>query len=78
MKGICNRRERVTGYKAGPRPGTIDFRVELIPVPPPPPEKFARKPRLRRLKQQLRRGELTIPERIAARERVEADYAERK
>jgi hypothetical protein len=77
MKGICNKHERVTGYKKGPRPGTFDFRVELIERTPPTPEKFQRKARLRRLKQQLRKGELTIPERVAARARVEADYAKR-
>jgi hypothetical protein len=74
MRGICNRRERITGYKNGPQKGTIDFKIELIPVPPPTPEKFQRKARIRRLKQQWQQFKLTNEELEAAIRQVEADY----
>ena len=70
MKGICNKHEKVTGYKKGPQPGTIDLRVELIPRHPPTPEKFQRKVRLRRLKQAGQDTDAAIAQ-------VEADYAKR-
>ena len=70
MKGICNKHEKVTGYKKGPQPGTFDFRVELIPRHPPTPEKFQRKARLRRLKQAGQDTDAAIAQ-------VEADYKER-
>ncbi len=78
MRGICNKHERVTGYKDGPQPGTIDLRVELVPLPPPTPEKFQRKARLRRLKQQLNSYQLLVHDYVAACLRVEDDYALRK
>jgi hypothetical protein len=81
MKGICNKHERVTGYKKGPQFGTVDLRVELIPRTPPTPEKFQRKARLRRLKQQRRMAsqllylsDLNYQEILQG---VEADYAKR-
>jgi hypothetical protein len=102
MRGICNRRERITGYKNGPQKGTIDFKIELIPVPPPTtgykngpqkgtidfkielipvppptPEKFQRKARFRRLKQQLRRCEISTREYLDSLARVRRDYKAR-
>lgn len=77
MKGICNRRERVTKYKPGPQKGTFDFLVELIPLLPPTPEKFQRKARLRRLKQQWQQFKMTNEELEVAVVRVETDYKER-
>jgi hypothetical protein len=70
MKGICNKHERITGYKKGPQPGTVDLRIELIPRHPPTPEKFQRKARLRRLKQQGQDSDWAIAQ-------VERDYAKR-
>jgi hypothetical protein len=77
MKGICNKHEKVTGYKKGPQPGTVDLRVELIPRHPPTPEKFQRKVRLRRLTQAWHKAELTDSGLLEASQRVETDYAKR-
>ena len=77
MKGICNKHEKVTGYKKGPQPGTFDFRVELIPRHPPTPEKFQRKARIRRVNQAFLQHRLTEIRWAAAREQIERDYAER-
>lgn len=77
MQGICSKHEKVTGYKPGPQPGTFDFRVELIPLPAPTPEKFQRKARLRRLKQAYWQDRMSCADYVKARERVEADYKTR-
>lgn len=74
MNGICNRHEKITGYRKGPQPGTIDFKVELILLLPPIPEKLQRKARFRRLRQQLYRCEITAREYLDSLARVRKDY----
>jgi len=77
MKGIVGKDFVITGYKDGPQKGTIDLRVERRPLPPPTPEKFQPKARMRRLRQQLRDGAITHSEFLDAELRVGADFDQR-
>ena len=70
QRPIVGKNYRIVKHKKGPRPGTVDLLVELIPRTPPTPEKFQRKARLRRLKQQGQDSDAAIAQ-------VERDYAKR-
>lgn len=58
--------------------GEIVIHQEMLPMPPPTPEKFQRKARLRRLRQRLRDvGDVGVALRrqfLEAEQRVEDDY----
>lgn len=49
-------------------------RMEMLPEPPPTPERFQRKARFRRLGQQRRRNEITACEYLDGLAVVHADY----
>ena len=51
--------------------------MDLLSEPPPTPEKFQRRARLRRLGQQLRDGQITAQEFWDSRLCVHQDYAEK-
>ena len=51
--------------------------MEMLSEPPPTPQRFQRRARLRRLKQQLRDGEITPCEFLDSGTLVREDYAER-
>lgn len=74
MRGIVGKDFVITGYKDGPQKGTLDLRVEYVKLPPPTPEKFQPKARMRRLRQQLRDGAITYNEFLGAELRVGADF----
>ena len=74
QRPIVGKNYRIVKHKKGPRPGTVDLQVELIPRTPPTPEKFQRKARIRRLKQAWKRGELTDTGLWYACQRVRDEY----
>jgi hypothetical protein len=51
--------------------------VEYVPKPRPTREKFQRKARLRRIKQQYRDGQISTNDFEMASRRIEEDYAAR-
>lgn len=77
MRGIVGKDFVITGYKDGPQPGTIDLRVERIPLPPPTPEKFQLKARARRLRQQVRDDKITFNEFSVSLKSAGDDYYQR-
>lgn len=68
MQGIVGRNHVITGYKNNPN-GTVDLRVEWVKLPPRPPQ--GTQERIRRLKQQWQRFELSNAELEIACARVE-------
>lgn len=54
--------------------GEVVVYMMMLPEPPPTPEKFQRKARIRRLRQQWQKWELTNEELEAAIQQVEDDY----
>lgn len=59
---------------AGPD-GEVVIHMDLLPGPPPTPEKFQRKARTRRLKQQFRDDVITACEFLDSGTLVREDYA---
>lgn len=55
--------------------GKPAIHMEMVPLPPPTPEKYQRKARIRRLHQQLRDGVINTFEITEALKKVEKDYA---
>lgn len=66
----------ITGYREMPNK-TFDLRVEYVKLPPPTPEKFQLKARMRRLKQQLRDGQITSAEFGWSVKSATDDYSQR-
>ncbi len=50
---------------------------EMVPEPPPTPEKFQRRARFRRVRQQFDAGKIAAREYLDAGTLIRADYAER-
>ena len=64
-------------YMFVPTAAGTAIHMEMLSEPPPTPEKFQRKARMRRLKQQLRDGVITPCEFLDSGTLVREDYAER-